>query len=85
MSEHGLLHSCVMEYGYKVIRPDAERHVPMCWKCANSIMETDTSQTPPPSTLVGCKANEDIKDYADALGKCPILPEIRRVHEAKSN
>lgn len=54
----------------------SERHIPLCWKCKDKIfgeLPCEASNGVIPSTLIGCKANPDIKDYNDAENLCPIL------------
>lgn len=68
----GLLHKGA---GYEIFFSVKEppMNVPMCWKCCDKIIETvaDGSR----AILIGCKANPDIGNYADAQLKCPLLKE----------
>jgi len=45
--------------------------IPMCWKCVSNEHEPDV--TGRSVQLVGCKENPEIKDYEDALKKCPLI------------
>lgn len=52
------------------------RSIPLCWKCKDKIfgeLKTQSSNGVIANTLIGCKANPDIKDYTDAETKCPVL------------
>jgi hypothetical protein len=57
----------------------SERHIPLCWKCRDKIfgeLPCKSNSGVIPKTLIGCKANSDIKDYTDAETMCPILPKM---------
>ena len=52
------------------------KRIPLCWKCADKIfgeLPCKSSDGVIANTLIGCKANPDIKNYTDAETMCPVL------------
>ena len=52
--------------------------MPICWKCCNKIMLKHTTTREDDTivgqyyTLAGCKENDKISSYDDALKMCPL-------------
>ena len=46
--------------------------IPLCYKCSDKIIKEYDSGM---AMLIGCKGNENIKTYADAMVLCPLTHE----------
>jgi hypothetical protein len=51
--------------------------MPLCWKCAKVEMEPDYS-SPGAFVVVGCKDNDKIKNFADAMELCPLQTQAKK-------
>jgi hypothetical protein len=48
------------------------KHIPMCWKCADAVMEK-TSGLATVMKLTSCRRKKSITCYEDAEEECPLI------------
>jgi hypothetical protein len=53
--------------------------IPICWKCRNAVTkEPAYGGIFDPNGLIGCRADETIKSYAQAKVRCPVILDLKR-------